>query len=113
MNRILTFWDEIEVIDSLTGNPLEEDELLFCLTVCAPYSTLQNYKHKVKMIPGTTKRGQAVKTGIEMFVRDKTTTQREKDLIKANLTTKEQDISRNLPGKVKLSAPNLMKMKKK
>lgn len=36
--------DEIDVIDSLTGIPVEEDELLFCLTVCAPYSTLQSYK---------------------------------------------------------------------
>ncbi|RNA10237.1 nuclear export mediator factor NEMF [Brachionus plicatilis] len=105
--------DEIDVIDSLTGIPLDEDEILFCLTVCAPYSTLQNYKHKVKLIPGTSKRGQVVKTTIEMFNRDKLTTQREKDLIKSNLVSKEQDISRNLPGKVKLSAPNLNKLKKK
>lgn len=72
----------------MTGNPLDEDELLFCVPVCAPYTTLQNYKHKVKLIPGTTKKGQAIKTAIEIFTRDKITTQREKDLIKANLFSK-------------------------
>ena len=64
------------------------------------------------MNPGTTKRGQAVKTALEIFLRDKLTTPREKDLIKSNLI-KDQDASRNLPGKVKVSAPNLMKLKKK
>lgn len=104
--------EEIEVIDSLTGQPTEEDEILFCLSVCAPYSTLQNYKHKLKLIPGTTKRGQAVKTALEIFVRDNKTDTREKDLIRLNLA-KETDNTRNLPGRVKISAPNLNKIKKK
>jgi hypothetical protein len=54
-----------------------------------------------------------VKTAVEIFTRDKVTTQREKDLIKANLFSKEIDVTRNLPGKVKVSAPNMMKLKKK
>lgn len=91
--------DELAILNSLTGIPLEEDEILFCLPVCAPYNCLQNYKHKVKLNPGTTKRGQAVKTALEIFLRDKPTTTREKDLIRTNLI-KDQDISRNLPGKV-------------
>ena len=32
------------LLNSLTGQPLEEDELLFCFTVCAPYSCITNYK---------------------------------------------------------------------
>ena len=32
------------IIDSLTGVPLDDDELLFCIPVCAPYNTLNNYK---------------------------------------------------------------------
>lgn len=102
--------DEVDVIDSLTGMPHEEDELLFCVTVCAPYSSIQNYKHKVKLNPGTTKKGQAVKTALEIFSRDKATTANERDLIKL---LKDQDLSRNLPGKVKVSAPNLMRIKRK
>ena len=44
--------DETDMIDSLTGIPHEEDELLFVVPVCAPYSTLNNYKYKVKLTPG-------------------------------------------------------------
>jgi hypothetical protein len=43
-------------------------------------------RHKVKLIPGTTKRGQAVKTAIEIFARDNKTTSRERDLIRLNLS---------------------------
>lgn len=96
---------------SLTGQPLDEDELLFAMIVCAPYSCVTSYKHKVKLTPGTAKRGKAIKTAVEMFTRDKATSLKEKELIKANLT-KDQD-GRNLPGKVKISAPNLNKLKKK
>lgn len=41
-----------QVLDSLTGCPRPEDTLLFALPVCAPYPTLQNYKFKVKLVPG-------------------------------------------------------------
>ena len=44
--------DETDMVDSLTGLPVEEDELLFVVPVCAPYSTLNNYKFKVKLTPG-------------------------------------------------------------
>lgn len=65
---------------------------------------------QVKLLPGTTKRSHAVKTALEIFSRDKLTTQRERDLIKS---LKDQDTTRNLPGKVKVSAPNLAKIKAK
>lgn len=35
---------DVEMLDSLTGIPHEEDELLFAVPVIAPYQTLQNYK---------------------------------------------------------------------
>lgn len=35
---------DIDMIDTLTGNPLPEDELLFAVPVVAPYNTLANYK---------------------------------------------------------------------
>lgn len=37
--------DEIDMLDSLTGCPVEEDELLFAIPVVAPYQTLTNYKY--------------------------------------------------------------------
>jgi len=102
--------DETDMLDSLTGIPVLEDELLFAVPVVAPYSTFSNFKYKVKLIPGTGKRGKACKTAIAMFLADKNTNQREKDLLKS---VKDQDPARNLPGKVKLSAPHLQKIKSK
>ena len=87
----------------------QEDELLFAVPVVAPYNTMTSYKYRVKITPGTSKRGKATKTALNMFLNDKSTTQRDKDLLKS---VKDQDLARNLPGKVKLSAPHLQKAKK-
>ncbi|XP_063983197.1 ribosome quality control complex subunit NEMF homolog [Diachasmimorpha longicaudata] len=100
---------EMDMLDQLTGKPVDEDELLFAVPVIAPYGTLNNYKFKVKLMPGTGKRGKAAKTAISVFLRDKTITTREKDLLKA---VKEETIARNIPGKVKISAPQVQKHKK-
>ena len=67
------------------------------MPVVAPYSTVLQYKYKVKLTPGTGKRGKACKTALAMFLADKATAQREKDLLKS---VKDQDLARNLPGKV-------------
>lgn len=36
---------DVEMIDSLTGIPYDQDELLFVIPVIAPYQALQNYKY--------------------------------------------------------------------
>lgn len=36
---------DVELLNTLTGCPCEEDELLFALPVVAPYNALQNYKY--------------------------------------------------------------------
>ena len=38
---------EVDMLDSLTGIPHAEDELLFAMPVVAPYNTMTNYKFKV------------------------------------------------------------------
>lgn len=35
---------DVDMLDFLTGSPVEEDELLFAVPVIAPYQTLHNYK---------------------------------------------------------------------
>lgn len=47
-------------VDYLTGNPLPSDILLYAVPVCGPYSALQSYKYRVKIIPGTAKRGKGI-----------------------------------------------------
>ena len=109
--------DETSMLAGLTGLPMTEDELLFAglwtrvildvdildyillfaVPVVASYSTVLQYKYKVKLTPGTGKRGKACKTALAMFLADKATAQREKDLLKS---VKDQDLAKNLPGKV-------------
>ncbi|CAO1411768.1 unnamed protein product [Diamesa serratosioi] len=103
--------DEVDMLDSLTGMPMDDDELLFAVPVVAPYQTLLNYKFKVKLTPGTGKRGKAAKTAVQMFLKDRICSSREKDLLKG---VKDEVLARNIPGKVKISAPQqlLKKVKK-
>lgn len=66
-------------------------------------------RFKVKLTPGTGKRGKAAKTALNIFLKDRNTSPREKDLIRS---VKDEDLARNIPGKVKISAPQLQKLRK-
>ncbi|NWI08929.1 NEMF factor, partial [Crypturellus soui] len=98
------------LLGSLTGQPHPEDLLLFAVPICAPYTAMANYKYKVKLTPGTQKKGKAAKIALHNFMQSKEATAREKDLFRS---VKDTDLSRNIPGKVKVSAPNLLNRKKK
>ncbi|XP_069772502.1 ribosome quality control complex subunit NEMF isoform X2 [Narcine bancroftii] len=98
------------LLNSLTGQPHPEDVLLFSIPFCAPYTAMINYKYKVKLTPGTQKKGKAAKTALHNFLHSKEALQREKDLLRS---VKDTDLSRNIPGKVKVSAPNLLTKKRK
>ncbi|CAB4063904.1 Nuclear export mediator factor NEMF,Nuclear export mediator factor Nemf [Lepeophtheirus salmonis] len=102
--------DEVDMLDSLTGIPVDEDELLFCVPIVAPYQVMTNYKFKVKVTPGTGKKGKATKMALSLFALDKSSSGREKDLFKS---MKDQDVARNLPGKVKLSGQQAIKKQRK
>ncbi|KAG7224129.1 hypothetical protein INR49_019864 [Caranx melampygus] len=98
------------LLTSLSGQPHPDDVLLFAVPVCAPYTALSNYKHKVKLTPGSQKKGKAARTAVFSFMKAKEASTREKDLFRS---VKDSDLSRNMPGKVKVSAPNLLAAKKK
>ncbi|KAF4017364.1 hypothetical protein G4228_008720 [Cervus hanglu yarkandensis] len=102
--------DKENLFDSLTGQPHSEDVLLFAIPICAPYTTMTNYKYKVKLTPGVQKKGKAAKTALNSFMHSREATAREKDLFRS---VKDTDLSRNIPGKVKVSAPNLLNVKRK
>lgn len=102
--------EDLKLLNSLTGQPAAEDILLYAIPVVAPYSAISNYKYRVKVMPGSSKRGKAAKTALGLFVNDKTASQREKDLLKS---CKDQDLARNLPNKIKMTAINLNAMKKR
>jgi predicted ribosome quality control (RQC) complex YloA/Tae2 family protein len=101
---------EHRLVDTLTESPTSEDVLLYSIPMCGPYSAFQNFKYKVKVVPGSNKRGKAAKSCLTMFLHDKKASQRERDLLRA---LKDQDYARNIPNKVKLSAPNMKSITKK
>lgn len=48
-------------IDALTGLPRANDILLHAVPVCGPYSALQGYKYRLKLQPGSQRKGKAAK----------------------------------------------------
>lgn len=63
----------------------------------------------MKITPGTEKRGKAAKKALQVFLIDKQCSLHEKDLMKS---IKDDIMARNIPGKVKIAAPQLIKNKK-
>ncbi|KAI1501859.1 fibronectin-binding protein A N-terminus-domain-containing protein [Biscogniauxia marginata] len=54
-------------LDSLVAHPLPGDEILEAIVVCAPYAALGRCKYKVKLQPGTQKKGKAVKEILDVW----------------------------------------------
>ncbi|KAF2457376.1 hypothetical protein BDY21DRAFT_320628 [Lineolata rhizophorae] len=48
-------------VGTFTGRPHPADDIVAALPVCAPWAALASYKYKVKLQPGTVKRGKAVR----------------------------------------------------
>ncbi|CAF4458371.1 unnamed protein product, partial [Rotaria sp. Silwood2] len=102
--------EDARLLSTLTGQPTADDPLTNVIGVCAPWITLNNYKYKVKVLPGGLgKKGKNVQAALKFFGMDRTSSQLEKDLIK---TVKDQEVTRNLPsGKVKFVLPSYVKLK--
>ncbi|KAI0602642.1 fibronectin-binding protein A N-terminus-domain-containing protein [Biscogniauxia sp. FL1348] len=54
-------------LDSLVAHPLPGDEILEAIAVCAPYAALGRCKYKVKLQPGTLKKGKAIKEILDVW----------------------------------------------
>ncbi|CAK5069145.1 unnamed protein product [Meloidogyne enterolobii] len=96
--------NENDLIDSLTGHLSNEDEPEFAVPVCAPYTAMNKFKLKVKITPGSCKRGKAVKMALELFAQNKSLTLAERTLLKAQ--TGDDRLIQLVPGKVRVSAPS-------
>ncbi|KAE9351397.1 Nuclear export mediator factor [Phytophthora fragariae] len=56
-----------DFFDAFTGEPLADDIVLFAMPMCAPYASLTKFKYKVKLTPGSQKKGKAAKQAMEHF----------------------------------------------
>ncbi|KAJ8623470.1 hypothetical protein MRB53_031999 [Persea americana] len=102
--------EKLNDLDYLTGNPLPNDILLYAVPVCGPYNALQTYKYRVKMTPGTAKKGKAAKTAMNLFSHMPDATQREKELMKA---CTDPELVAAIIGNVKITAAGLTQLKQK
>ncbi|KAI9193299.1 uncharacterized protein BJ171DRAFT_272433 [Polychytrium aggregatum] len=108
-------------LDSLTGQPHPDDNLLYAIPMCAPWAALQKFKYKVKLLPGSLKKGKAAKAAITCFIaaaneeakgRDDAVTaalSREKEWIKA---IPETELMAQILGKVKVMSTGAADNKK-
>eukprot|EP01127_Copromyxa_protea_P022660 TRINITY_DN8259_c0_g1_i2.p1 TRINITY_DN8259_c0_g1~~TRINITY_DN8259_c0_g1_i2.p1 ORF type:complete len:1045 (-),score=329.71 TRINITY_DN8259_c0_g1_i2:172-3051(-) len=95
---------------SMTGKPVPEDILMYAMPICAPYDTLRDYKFKVKVLPGGSKKGPGVRTALHIFLNNKEITAQERDLIKA---IPEEELILAMISSPKVSAPGLTQMRRK
>ncbi|PON64888.1 Zinc finger, CCHC-type [Parasponia andersonii] len=102
--------EKLNDVDYLTGNPLPSDILLYAVPVCGPYSAVQSYKYRVKIIPGSAKKGKAAKIAMNLFSHMPEATSREKELMKA---CTDPELVAAIIGNVKITAAGLTQLKQK
>lgn len=109
--------DEDEAIDDtaelakLTAKPSSEDVILGAVPVCAPYHTLSQYKYRVKLTPGSLKRGKAAKQCVELLCKggnDKD--EGEKRNIGLVKLISHNELVQSICGDVKIAAPGASKL---
>ncbi|OAA62455.1 DUF814 domain containing protein [Niveomyces insectorum RCEF 264] len=59
----------LDVLAALVGRPAPGDVLLEAVPVCAPWAALNRLKYKVKLQPGSTKKGRAMRDVLERWRR--------------------------------------------
>ena len=93
---------ELSFIDALTGSPGPTDVVVNAITVAAPFMVMQHYKYRVKLLPGSLKRGTAAKTALSLICSEtrSTMSQPERDTIRA---ITEAELNSTMPGKVRIS----------
>lgn len=93
--------------DSLTGQPIKDDVLLFCVPMCAPHIATNSYKYRIKLIPGGLKKGKAVGLMTFSWLNMDGAFDIEKQLIK---NMNETDLISVLPGKVSIATAAVKKV---
>ena len=91
-------------LKGFTMSPQPDDVLLYALPFCAPPQAAINAKYRVKLTPGSQKRGKAGKQALELFLKMQQGSKVEKDLLRQ---VPENEITMAMHGQVKLSAPGI------
>ena len=70
------------IMNNFVVNPKENDDIIFCIPVCAPYRSLNDYKYKIKIKPGNQKKNKIIKSIIDYFCKIKSSNDKERYLMK-------------------------------
>eukprot|EP01064_Diplonema_japonicum_P035856 TRINITY_DN7880_c0_g4_i1.p1 TRINITY_DN7880_c0_g4~~TRINITY_DN7880_c0_g4_i1.p1 ORF type:complete len:1058 (+),score=267.93 TRINITY_DN7880_c0_g4_i1:169-3342(+) len=73
---------ELDLLDTLTGIPLEDDLLLHPLLMVGPVEAVENFKYRVNILPGKDKKGKAANQLLHHFSQSIVATEQERTLIK-------------------------------
>ena len=91
---------EFIAADYFTFNPAEESQYLFALPVCFPTSALSSARFRLKLVPGSLKKGKAVKSALSLLTAPSTCpSQQWRDLMRA---VPENEMLTVMPAKVAL-----------
>lgn len=91
-----------EIVNRIVSAPFKDDEILYAIPVCAPLVASNALKYRMKLTPGSQKKGKAAKLALDILIRAPFATPAEHAALKA---ISEPDASTTLPGGVKVSYP--------
>lgn len=62
--------ENLKVLDTLFGRPMKGDKIIEAIPTCAPLSAMKDYKYKIKIQPGSVKRGKIAKEILSRWLTD-------------------------------------------
>jgi len=89
---------------SFTCNPQPGDTLLYAMPFCGPPQATVNFKFRLKLIPGSMKRGRAAKTALESMMRSPGCNEAEKEIMRL---IPDNDLIQTMAASVKIMGPGI------
>ena len=94
--------ERLAVVNRIVASPFRDDEIEYCLPVCAPIAATNALKYRMKVTPGAQKKGKAAKLAVEILLRAPFAT---RDELAALRLVSEADAATCLPPGCKISMP--------
>ena len=94
--------ERVSFINRIVGAPFKEDDIEYALPVCAPIAATNALKYRMKVTPGSQKKGKAAKVAMEILMRAPFASKPELDAMRA---LADADVAHVFPSGCKVSYP--------
>jgi len=94
--------ERVAIVNRIVGAALKNDDIEYCLPVCAPMVAVNAFRFRLKLTPGSQKKGKGAKLAMDVLSRAPFASPAEKSAIKL---IPDADCAAALPGGVKISLP--------